>query len=86
MPPLANSVQQQVEPLHVLLQVNAAVLLSRLDRLLRDPGPDSAIPPVTGARERLPEMTRLRSRYQPEGKPQSPGVISSTELPAGSRK
>ena len=27
-----------------------------------------------------------RLPYHPEGSPQSPGVISSTELPAGSRK
>jgi hypothetical protein len=45
------------------------------------------IPPSSAlALKRLPKKTHPRSRYQPDGKPQSPGVISSTELPAGSRK
>ena len=30
--------------------------------------------------------TRSRFSYQPDGSPHSPGVSSSTELPAGSRK
>ncbi len=74
----------------VFLQVIDPDLLSRIDELLGHPGTDASV----AARHQDPHLVfscmnrheNAGQAHQPDGRPQTPGVINSTELPAGSRK